>query len=128
MDPMITRHPDSVSTSSRMQTPCCLQTPCHEPYRATFSFGDISRIRFWYSFSISNVPFSWWMESRLQRMKINDNTLLLDFPGKLNVELLIDEIGVGRTTVTVSFRADGIEQIATALEPIGERNGRANTQ
>jgi hypothetical protein len=68
------------------------------------------------------------MESRLQRMKINDNTLLLDFPGKLNVELLIDEIGVGRTTVTVSFRADGIEQIATALEPIGERNGRANTQ
>lgn len=44
------------------------------------------------------------------------------------LELLVDEIDVGKTAVTVQFRADGIEQIATELEPIGERNGRANTQ
>lgn len=44
------------------------------------------------------------------------------------LELLVDEIDVGRTAVTVQFRADGIEQIVTDLEPIGERNGRAGTQ
>ena len=44
------------------------------------------------------------------------------------LELLVDEIDVGKTAVTVQFRADGIEQIVTELEPIGERNGRAGTQ
>lgn len=44
------------------------------------------------------------------------------------LELLVDEIDVSKTTVTVQFRADGIEQIATELEPIGERSGRASTQ
>jgi hypothetical protein len=44
------------------------------------------------------------------------------------LELLVDEIDVGKTAVTVQFRADGIEQIATELEPIGERSGRASTQ
>ena len=44
------------------------------------------------------------------------------------LELLIDEIDVGKTAVTVQFRADGIEQIVTELEPIGERNGRTSTQ
>jgi hypothetical protein len=37
------------------------------------------------------------------------------------LELLVDEIDVGKTAVTVQFRADGIEQIVTELEPIGER-------
>ena len=44
------------------------------------------------------------------------------------LELLIDEIDVGKAAVTVQFRANGIEQIVTELEPIGERNGRAGTQ
>ena len=44
------------------------------------------------------------------------------------LELLVDEIDVGKTAVTVQFRADGIEQIVTELEPIGERNGRTSTQ
>ncbi len=44
------------------------------------------------------------------------------------LELLVDEIDIGKSAVTVQFRADGIEQIVTELEPIGERNGRASTQ
>ncbi len=44
------------------------------------------------------------------------------------LELLVDEIDVGKTAVTVQFRADGIEQIVTELEPIGVRNGQAGTQ
>ncbi len=44
------------------------------------------------------------------------------------LELLVDEIDVGKTAVTVQFRAEGIEQIVAELEPIGERIGRASTQ
>jgi hypothetical protein len=44
------------------------------------------------------------------------------------LELLVEKITVGRESVTVQFRADGIEQIVTELEPIGARNGRAITQ
>jgi septal ring factor EnvC (AmiA/AmiB activator) len=44
------------------------------------------------------------------------------------LELLVDEIDIGKTAVTVQFRADGIEQIVTELEPIGERSGRGSTQ
>ena len=44
------------------------------------------------------------------------------------LELLIEVINVGRKSVKVQFRADGIEQIVTELEPIGERNGRTSTK
>ena len=44
------------------------------------------------------------------------------------LELLIAVINVGKKSLKVQFRADGIEQIVTELEPIGERNGRASTQ
>ena len=44
------------------------------------------------------------------------------------LELLIAVINVGKKSLTVQFRADGIEQIVTELEPIGERNGRTSTQ
>ena len=44
------------------------------------------------------------------------------------LELLVDEVDVGSTTVDVQFRANGIEQIVTELEPMGEQNGRAGTQ
>ncbi len=44
------------------------------------------------------------------------------------LELLIAVINVGKKALKVQFRADGIEQIVTELEPIGERNGRTSTQ
>ena len=44
------------------------------------------------------------------------------------LELLIAVINVGKKSLKVQFRADGIEQIVTELEPIGERNGRTSTQ
>ncbi len=44
------------------------------------------------------------------------------------LELLVEKSMSARTTVTVQFRADGIEQMVTELEPIGERNGRTSSQ
>ncbi|MDA7541425.1 recombinase family protein [bacterium] len=44
------------------------------------------------------------------------------------LELLIAVINVGKKSLKVQFRADGIEQIVTELEPIGERNGRTSAQ
>jgi hypothetical protein len=66
--------------------------------------------------------------ARLQQKADPIREVLYPEERRLVLELLVDEIDVSKTAVTVQFRADGIEQIATELEPIGERNGRAGTQ